>query len=143
MPDYEFSVRIVAPLERTWRVLADVGAWPELTASIDSIEALDTATLAVGNRFAIKQPKLRRAVWTVTELHEGHSFVWETKSGGIITRGGHALTQEDDGVKLTLSVLQSGALAGLVGFLAGSTTRRYLNLEADGIKKRCEQEAAF
>ncbi|WP_405864796.1 SRPBCC family protein [Streptomyces sp. NBC_00005] len=142
MPDFEFSTHIDAPIERAWSVVSDIGGWPELTPSIDSVESLDTDSVLVGNRFSIKQPKLRQAVWTVTEIREGHSFTWESKSGGITTRGVHALTEENGGVKLTLSVHQSGVLAGIVGVLAGSTTRRYLSLEGNGIKKHSEQAAS-
>jgi ligand-binding SRPBCC domain-containing protein len=134
VPDYEFFTHIDASMECAWSVLADVRGWPELTPSIDWIEASGADAVVVGNRFVVKQPRLRRAVWTVTQVDEGRSFTWVSKSGGITTWGGHALAEENGGVKLTLSVHQSGVLAGLVGLLAGSMTCRYLDLEANGIK---------
>jgi uncharacterized membrane protein len=143
MTDFDFSVQIDAPIERVWSVLRDVKGWPELTSSVHSVEALDSDVLAVGSRFSIKQPRLRRAVWTVTELRERSYFCWESRSGGITTRGDHAVVEEDSGARLLLSIHQSGALAGLVSLVVGSTTRRYLSLEANGIKRRCEQPEAL
>jgi hypothetical protein len=40
-------------------------------------------------------------------------------------------------VRLTLD--QSGLLAPVVGAFFGRLTRRYVDMEADGLKRRCEQ----
>src|SRR4051794_35917326 len=116
MPHYEHSVRIDASAGRVWDVLSDIERWPELTASIDSVEPLDGDSVTVGHRFRVRQPKLTTAVWTVTEVHEGTSFVWESRSGGVLTRAGHVLRQEGEdkgegeGVTMTLTIDQSGLL---------------------------------
>jgi uncharacterized membrane protein len=142
MTDFDFSVQVDAPIERVWSVLCDVKVWPELTSSIHSIKALGSDVLEVGSRYSVKQPRLRRAVWTVTEVRERSSFCWESQSGGVTTRADHALVEEDSSTRLLLSIHQSGALAGLMSLIVGSTTRRYLSLEANGIKRRCERPEA-
>ena len=60
------SVEVAVPAAAVWAVYADVERWPEWTASITRIEALDGPELAVGKRFAIKQPRLPRLVWEIS-----------------------------------------------------------------------------
>lgn len=139
MPYYEISLDIDAPAERVWAVLSDVAAWPELTPSIDAVEVLDANALVEGYRFALQQPKLRRAIWTITGVRDGRSFRWKSVSAGVTTHADHEITDTDGGARFVLSVRQTGLLAGLVGLLMGSTTRRYIAFEADGIKRRSER----
>ena len=39
---------------------------------------------------------------------------------------------------VTLGIHQSGPLAPIVALLAGGRTKRYVQMEADGLKTRCE-----
>ena len=68
---------IDAPAQSLWEVLFDVARWPEWTPTIDSVELLDDGPLQVGSRARIRQPRLPRATWQVTEVVEGRSFTWE------------------------------------------------------------------
>jgi uncharacterized membrane protein len=142
MPVFTFTVGIDAPMERVWDVVCDVEGWPDMTPSVDSAEALDGNVVATGNRFLLKQPKLRPTVWTVTEVRAGEYFAWESRTGGITTRADHLLVPEGDGVRLDLLVRQTGPLAGLVGRLTGGMTRRYMSFEGNGIKRLSEQREA-
>lgn len=142
MPTYSYALTVDAPAARVWAVLADVEHWPELTASMTSVRGLDGPRPAIGARFEIRQPKLRKAVWTVTELDEGTAFAWESRAPGALSHGGHLLEPDGDGTRLTLTIDQSGVLAWPIGLLAGGTIRRYLALEAQGIKSRSEQPPA-
>ena len=54
----ERSVEIDAPAPLVWDVFTDVECWPEWTASVTHLVALDGPGIAVGKRFEIKQPKL-------------------------------------------------------------------------------------
>lgn len=125
-----------------WEVLAHPQGWPEWTASIDSVEMLD-AGLALGSRVRISQPGMRPLVWTVSEFEPGHVFTWTSTVGGVTTVGSHTVSALDGGgrSRLALGLTQRGALAPLVGLLLGRRTRRYVGLEAAGLKSAAEDRA--
>ena len=74
-------------------MFSDVERWPEWTASVTSLKALDGPGLAVGKRFEIKQPRLPKLVWEVTALDEGTSWTWEQRSPGGRTIAVHEVHQ--------------------------------------------------
>jgi uncharacterized membrane protein len=137
------SVEIAAPAAAVWAVYADVERWPEWTASITRIEALDGPELAVGKRYAIKQPRLPRLVWTVSDFEDGTAWTWQQGSPGGLTLGVHevvAVSPEHTLVRQRID--QRGPVGTLVGVLMRGLTRRYLALEAEGLKARCEHRFA-
>jgi uncharacterized protein YndB with AHSA1/START domain len=135
----ESSVEIDAPTSLVWEVFTDVERWPEWTASVTNLVALDGPGLAVGKRFQIKQPKLPTLVWEVTDVAPGVSWTWAQHSSGGSTFAHHALTPLDDGRTLVRQVLdQRGPVGAIVGRLMLRTTRRYLEMEAQGLKLRSE-----
>ena len=139
---FETSIAIDAPPDETWSVLTDVERWPEWTASMTSVERLDEGPFAVGSSARVRQPKVPATVWEVVDLEPGRSFVWTAKAPGTTATAEHRLTtQPGGGVELTLSIRQAGVLAPLVGLFAARTTRRYVRLEAEGLKRRCEDPA--
>lgn len=142
VPTYAYAMTVDAPAPRVWQVLTEVESWPDLTTSMTSVHGLDGPRPAVGARFEIRQPKLRKAVWTVTRLDEGTAFDWESHAPGVVSSGAHLLEPDGDRTVLTLTIEQSGVLAWPIGLLAGGTIRRYLALEAQGIKSRSEQPPA-
>ncbi len=136
---YERTVDIAALPAAIWPVLGDVVRWPEWTASVNSVEPVDPeASLVVGSRWRVAQPRMPALTWVVTEVVPERSFVWESRATGVITVAAHLLTPVDDGTRLTLTLDQRGWLAGPVGLLTGGRTRRYVNTEAEGLKRRCE-----
>ncbi|HEX5543098.1 MAG TPA: SRPBCC family protein [Micromonospora sp.] len=135
----EVSTEIAAPPEQVWAVLSDVERMPEWTASMTRVRRLDEGPLAVGSTVRVEQPRLRPATWRVTQYDPGRSFTWQSTSGGVTTVASHELVSHGDAVRVTLIVQQTGLLAALVGLLAGSLTRRYIVMEAEGLKRRCEQ----
>jgi uncharacterized membrane protein len=135
----EHSVDVDAPPDVLWMVLMDVEAWPALTPSMTSVEKLEPGPLKVGSRVNIKQPRLPLTEWTVTELVDNERFTWETSSPGMKVSAIHEVSAPDVGqCVLTLAVDQSGPLGPLVGLLSRAMTRRYLGLEARGLKVRAE-----
>jgi hypothetical protein len=135
----ELSVHIDASPERIWRELIDVERWPEWTASMTRVELLDTGDLAVGHRARITQPKMRPMVWKVTRFEPLHSFAWKTRTGAVSVTGDHVITtSEGGGADVRLSIEERGLLGPLVRLLTRKTTRRYLEMEAQGLKRRCE-----
>ncbi len=139
---YEQTTSAAATVAQAWTALADVTAFPKWTKSMTEVRALDGAPLRTGNRYRIRQPGLPVIVWRATEVREGESFVWEARSPGVRTVAFHRLAANPDGTtQITIGLDQTGALAGLVGALIGGRTRRYLAMEAAGLKAASESVA--
>ncbi len=136
MTDFSITVDIAAPPDRVWAVMADVERWPEWTPTVTRIERLDRGPLAAGSRARIRQPKLPTAIWEVTELREGRSFIWVTRSPGVLVTARHGVEPVGQGTRATLSVGFSGPLGWLVARLTGGLNNRYLALEAQGLRTR-------
>lgn len=136
----EDSVEIDAPPQLVWDVFSDVERWPEWTASVTSLVGQDGPALAVGRRFAIKQPGLQKLVWKVTEIDPGASWTWVHRSPGVLVSARHYVTAQPGGRTLVRQQLdQGGMLGALVGRLTVKRTKRFLELEAQGLKARSEQ----
>lgn len=138
MADFRTTVEIAAPADRVWSIISDVERWHEWTASITSIERLDTGPLRVGSRALVRQPRLPRNEFEVTALEEGRGFDWESKSPGLRGIGHHWIERTATGCRVTLGVDFRGPLAWLVSRLYGRLTQRYIELEAEGLKRRSE-----
>jgi uncharacterized membrane protein len=140
---HEISIEIAASPELIWSTLSDVQRWPEWTASVSAVERLDTGDFGVGSRARVKQSGMPGLVWEVTEFTPGEVFSWASKAPGVTTTGGHRLAPVQDGrVPVTLSLDQEGFLAPVVSRLTGSRSRRYVQMEADGLKRRSESGGA-
>jgi uncharacterized membrane protein len=138
MREFRTTVEIAAPADRVWSIISDVERWHEWTASISSIERLDTGPLRVGSRALVRQPKLPRNQFEVTALEEGRGFSWESKSPGLRGVGHHWIETTPTGCRVTLGVDFRGPLAGLVSRFYGRLTQRYIELEAEGLKRESE-----
>jgi uncharacterized protein YndB with AHSA1/START domain len=140
---FDEHVIIAAPPERVWAVYADVTAWPGWTASISSVELLDGATaLAVGVKARVRQPKLPVAVWEVTELVPGRSWTWVARGPGVRTTATHTVLPVADnpgGTRVESLLVQEGPVGAVIARVYAGLTRRYLTMEAEGLKARCEQ----
>ena len=133
------SVEIDAPADLVWDVFTDVEHWPSWTASVTRLRGLDGAHLAVGRRFEIKQPRMPRLVWTLTDIEPGTSWTWVQRSPGGLTSARHDVAATADGGTVVRQHLeQRGILGSLVGVLMRPMTQRYLALEAQGLKARSE-----
>jgi Polyketide cyclase / dehydrase and lipid transport len=134
------SVHIEAPALLVWDVFSEVQRWPEWTASVTRLAALDGPGLAVGKRYEIKQPRMPKLVWEVTEVLPGASWTWVQRSPGGSTIARHDVVATTDSQTLVRQRLDHrGLLAVLVGRLMRGMSKRYLELEAQGLKKRSEQ----
>ena len=131
------TIDIDAAADKVWSVLVDVGRRPEMTPSVTRVERLDD-DFGDGSRTRLHQPRLRPAIWTVTEFDPGRSFVWESRAPGVVTTAGHYLTPGDGTVTVRLTLDQRGAAAPLIGLLYGRLTRRYMTQEAEGLKRLSE-----
>lgn len=136
----EDSVEIDAPPQLVWEIFSDVEHWPDWTASVTSLAGLDDAALAVGKRFAIKQPGMQKLVWQVTEIEPGSSWTWVQRSPGVHVSARHYISARTGGGTLVRQQLdQRGPLGALVGRLMVKKTKRFLDLEGQGLKARAEQ----
>ena len=133
------AIDIDASATLVWDVFSDVEGWPDWTASVTSLRALDGPGLAVGKRFAIKQPRLPKLVWEVTALDEGTSWTWEQRSPGGRTVAVHEVRPTESHTRVVQRLDQQGPVGSLVARMMRNTTKRYLELEAQGLKARSEQ----
>lgn len=141
MPGLQHAVTVAAPPERVWEVLTEVERWPERIPTVDSAERLDDGPLRVGSRTRLQQPRLPEAVWTVTDVDEGRSFTWESRSRGVAISADHVVEPHGTTTRLTLSVSLSGPLAPIGWLMTRGLTRRYVETEAASIKRVAEAGA--
>lgn len=134
------SIEIDAPAQLVWQVFSDVEHWPDWTESVTSLVGQDGPDLAVGRRFSIKQPGMSKLVWKVTEIDPGSSWIWVQLSPGVDVSARHWVIPRPDGRTLVRQELeQRGLLGALVGRMMLKKTKRFLELEARGLKARSEQ----
>jgi hypothetical protein len=86
----------------------------------------------------VKQPRLPRAVWEVSELTPGRSFSWTSTSPGLRSVGEHRIAPSAAGSTVLLGFGQSGLLGSVAGLLMAPLIRSYVRTEAAGLKSRCE-----
>ncbi|MFI0368293.1 SRPBCC family protein [Actinomadura sp. 1N219] len=135
---FETTVDIDATPETVWNILKDVERWPEMTASINRVELLDKP-VALSSRARVFQPKLPAAIWTITAFTENKTFTWESRSPGVTTTAAHEIVTKPDGtVSVHLILDQKGPLAPIMSLLAGRLVRRYVTMEANGLKSKAE-----
>lgn len=133
------TIEIAAPAAVVWAVYADVERWPEWTASVTSVALEPSGALARTSRATIKQPHLPRVVWTVTDIEPEREWTWANHSPGAHTIATHRLSPLDSGrTRVDLSIDQRGVLGRPIGWLVRRTTRRYLRMEAEGLRGRSE-----
>jgi uncharacterized protein YndB with AHSA1/START domain len=127
---------IDAATEPVFDVLFDVGRWPDWLPTVDSVERLDDGPLEVGSRAKVRQPKLPKAEWQVSEVVAGRSFTWEATGPGLRTIGRHEVVPDGTGSTVTLSIEQTGPMSGVAALVWRGLTQRYIELEAASLDKR-------
>jgi hypothetical protein len=133
------DVEIEAPAALVWNVFTAVERWPLWTASVTEAVGLDGPAIAVGNRFAITQPRLPRMVWEVTEVDPGTSWRWRARSFAAESLAYHEVAPIGAGRTLVRQRLeQRGALGALAAIAMRRLVRRYVALEASGLKRYVE-----
>jgi uncharacterized membrane protein len=135
------SVEIEAPAAAVWDVYTDVERWSEWTASIERVVALDGPGIEVGKRFEIKQPRLPKVVWEVTSVEPGVAWTWRQKSPGATSVADHRVVDGGTGQTVVHQRIdQHGPVGALIGRLMLRTTKRYLELEGQGLKARVAEQ---
>jgi len=132
------TVNINAPPQRVLAVLCDVERWPEWTSTMTQVQRLDRGPFGVGSSARVVQPKLRPAVWQVTELDENRSFTWVTHAPGVRMTAGHLVEAQGEGCRAALSFEIAGWLGPIVSRLYRGMIEQYVATEASGLKRRSE-----
>jgi len=136
---FEESIDIDAQQERVWEVLSDLEAWPRRIETVDVVELLTPAPMSKGSRVRLKQPKLPEGTWDITVWDAPAYFEWRQKSGGITSVAGHRVEMLEEGrSRLTLSLDMRGPLILVVGLFYRGLTKRYMTMEAQGMKRASE-----
>jgi len=136
--DYSVNVQIDAPPREVWAVMSDVERWHEWTPTVISVRRTNAGPFRIGARARIHQPRLPPADWVVTALEDGRAFEWESRAPGVRVLARHRVDPLPSGSRVTLSIQYSGLLGDLLGRLIAGISRRYIALEADGLKRRAE-----
>jgi hypothetical protein len=83
---------------------------------------------------------MQKLIWQVTEIEPGSSWTWVQRSPGVRVTARHYVSAQPGGRTLVRQQLDQGGLLGaLVGRLMVKKTKRFLELEAKGLKARSEQ----
>lgn len=139
MHTFTQTIEVAAPLDEAWLLLSAVHAWPDWLPTVSRVEPLDGVEMAPGHRYRILQPKLRPAVWRVTELEAPHSFAWESRALGMVSLADHRLEVLAPGrLRLTLSIAMRGLLVPMVRRAYGALIDEYMTEEARSFKRRLE-----
>jgi hypothetical protein len=121
-----------------WKVLADVERWHEWTPTVLSIKPLSDIGFAVGSRYRVEQPKLRPAIYEVTECIPGSRFTWVQRFIGGAMIADHRIRPCDKGSELELSFTSTGLLGSILGKLFSSIISSYVGTETSSLKTRCD-----
>jgi|HubBroStandDraft_1064217.scaffolds.fasta_scaffold46266_3 hypothetical protein len=125
-----------------WDVLADVERWPTWTSTMLQVDPLTPGGLRVGARYRLTQPKLRPAIYEVTECTPHKAFTWIQKSPGATLVADHRFIAADStGTELELSFATTGLLGSVVGRMYGKLIAEYIATEARCLKSHCEAAA--
>lgn len=136
--NYTRTERVAAPAAQVWAALVAVEDWPRWTPSITRVTRGDTGDLDIGSSARIKQPGFGAARWSVSEFEPDVGFVWVSRDPGSTSIGGHRLIAEGEETTLELTLRRRGPLARVVASAFGRRFRRWVDLEADGLRRAGE-----
>ena len=136
---FEKTIDIDAPQQRVWDVLSDLAAWPQRIETVEVVELMTPPPITRGTRVRLKQPKLPEGTWDITVWDAPSYFEWTQKTGGVTSVAGHRVDALGDGrARLTLTLDMRGLLIPVIGLFYRDLTNRYMNLEAEGMKRAAE-----
>jgi len=141
MRNFIVRTAIAAPPQTVWPILADIERWPEWTASMQSVTLLDAGPLGAGSRVRVAQPKLRPAVFTITDWQPNRNFTWASSTPAVWATAGHLVEASATGCVVTLTLRFEGWAGGVAGWLMRGLVERYMAMEGEGLKQRSEAAA--
>jgi carbon monoxide dehydrogenase subunit G len=142
---FSITREVDAPPDVVFAVLSEVERWPEWTPTVTEVERVGDAgaTLTLGTRLRIVQPKVPPAEWTVTAVEPGRGFRLVSRAPGATVEANHRADPlgAGDRSKVTLSVTFAGVLGRVVGWMMRDLNNRYLAEEMGGLARRSEERA--
>jgi ribosome-associated toxin RatA of RatAB toxin-antitoxin module len=126
-----------------WEVLTDVERWPMWTPTVLSVEPVTRDGFKVGAKYRVTQPKIKPAIYEVTERIPHQAFTWVQKAPGATMIAEHRLTAFDgSGTEVELAFATKGLLGALTGSMNAKLIADYVKTEAKSLKQHCEMLAA-
>lgn len=142
MHTFSHSIVFEGSQEDAWAVLSAVDRWPEWLPTVDRVDVLDQAAIALGRRYRVHQPRLRPALWRISQVEAPHGFAWESRTLGLVSLADHRLEEAAAGrLRLSLSIAMRGPLTPLVRRAYGDLIQDYLTQEAAALERRVKAEA--
>ncbi len=136
---FENSIEIEAPQQRVWDVLSALEAWPQRIETVDIVELLTPAPITNGRCVRLKQPKLPEGTCDITVWDAPSYFEWTQRTGGTTSVAGHRVEALGEGrARLTLTLDLRGFLIPIIAVFYKKLTDRYMNLEAEDMKRAAE-----
>jgi hypothetical protein len=83
-----------------------------------------------GARYQVVQPRLRPAIYEVTECVPRRKFTWASWFPGGVLIADHRITQRDGNAEVELSFSSSGLLGNIVGKVFFRLIENYVGTEA-------------
>jgi hypothetical protein len=122
-----------------WQVLVDVERWPTWTPTVLNVEPLTRDGFRVGAKYRVTQPKLKPAIYEVTERVPHQAFTWVQKAPGATLVADHRLTAFDgSGTEVELSFATEGLLGAILGGMYSKRIAELVKTEAKSLKTHCE-----
>ena len=128
--------------EAVWGILEDVESWPQWTPTVLKVKPLDDGGLRAGAKYEVTQPKLRPAVYEVTDCIPTRAFTWVQKMPGAALVADHRIIPSGSSTEVELSFWSEGLLGNLIGKFFSKMICEYVATEAKSLKSRCEVIAA-
>jgi len=124
-----------------WQILAELEHWSDWTPTMTEIKPLTNSGLTVGARYRVVQPKLRPAIYEVTECVPNQTLTWIQKFPGGVMIADHRLSPHHGGTEIELSFSSEGLLATIIGKMFSKTISDYVASETESLKNRSERLA--
>lgn len=124
--------------EIIWQILEDVENWPQWTPTVLKVKPLGNVGLKLGAKYEVTQPKLRPAVYEVTEFIPARAFTWAQKMPGAALIGDHRIIPHGSSTEVELSFRSEGWLGNLIGKFFSKMISEYVATEAKSLKRHCE-----
>jgi hypothetical protein len=121
-----------------WQILADVERWRDWTPTILEVEPLTDGGLRIGARYRVTQPRLRPAVYEVTQCIPNEAFTWVQRFPGGEMVAEHRMAMRNPGTEVDLLFCSKGFLANVVSAMFSKMIRDHVATEARSLRQRCE-----
>lgn len=119
--------------EDIWRIWTDINNWPTWHADLDYCK-LD-GDFKVGNHFFLKPRGVKPVKILLTEIVDGHYFTDCTTFFGAKMYDTHAMEETEEGLKLTNTLVVTGALKWLWIKLVAQNVADTISEETENLVK--------